>query len=76
MSTVAWNRLAWPAPSPGSCDLINKKMTEYESDEDDRTGGNSADLMGDDFDFDINHYNGFLGGSGDSKKLEKNRGKS
>jgi len=46
-------------------------MTEYESDEDDRTGGNSADLMGDDFDFDINHYtshNGFLVGSVDNKK--------
>ena len=54
-------------------------MTEYESEEEDRTGGNTADLMGDDFDFDINQYtghNGFLGGSVDSKKLEKHRGKS
>jgi len=54
-------------------------MTEYESEEDDRTGGNTADLMGDDFDFDINQYtghNGFLGGSVDNKKLEKHRGKS
>lgn len=52
-------------------------MTEYESEEDDRTGGNTADLMGDDFDFDINQYtghNGFLGGSVDNKKLEKHRG--
>jgi len=54
-------------------------MTEYSSDDDDRKGGSSADLMGDDFDFDINHYNGhngFLGGSIDNKKIDKHRGKS
>jgi len=79
MSAVAWNRYPWAVPSSFSCDLINKNMTEYESDDDDRTGGTSADLMGDDFDFDINHYtshNGFLAGSIDTKKIDKQRGKS
>ena len=54
-------------------------MTEYSSEDEDRKGGSSADLMGDDFDFDINQYNGhngFLGGLIDNKKVDKHRGKS
>lgn len=79
MSTTAWNRYPLAVPSSFSCDLINAKMTEYSSDDDERKGGSSADLMGDDFDFDINQYNshnGFLGGSIDNKKIDKHRGKS
>ena len=78
MSTTAGNRYTLALPNSFSCDLINKNMTEYSSDDDDRKGGSSADLMGDDFDFDINHYNGhngFLGGSIDNKKIDKHRGR-
>jgi len=80
MSTTAGNRYTLAVPGSFSCDLLTKTMAEYSSDEEERKGGSSsAELMGDDFDFDINQYNGqngFLGGSIESKKIEKHRGKS
>jgi len=80
MSTTAGNRYTLAGPGSFSFDLLIKTMAEYSSDEEERKGGrSSADLMGDDFDFDINQYNSqnsFLGGTNDSKKIEKLRGKS
>jgi len=79
MSAATWsnNSLAVPANFP--CSLSATIMTEYSSDDDDRKLGSSSELMRDDFDFDINHYNahnGFLGGSVESKKTEKQQSKA